>query len=142
MRYAAGMRSSIALLVIVAGCATHGPSGIAGDRVFEEHSGAWPRLSKVRLCDNGRFSIDTAVEVNSDVGTFVQDPARAEAVTGTATGASTELHHTPITFHYTIALGDPNVLSSPELTGAWEQLGDSGSEQAATEDCALVATFP
>jgi hypothetical protein len=44
-------------------------------------------------------------------------------------------------FDYTIALGDPNVLTSPELTGTWEQLGDSTSVDQASSACALVATF-
>jgi hypothetical protein len=132
---------SIILVLALASC-TGGPSGVTGDRAFEERSGAWPKLSRVTLCDNGRFTINTAVEVNTDVGTFVQDAPQSHAVTGTATGASTESHHTPFDFHYEIALGDPDVLTSPELGGSWEQLADSTSLDQAASACALVATFP
>jgi hypothetical protein len=137
------MRSFVAILIALSACMTRtaGPSGVEGDRLFEERSGAWPRLSKVILCDNGRFTIDTAVEVNTDVGTFVQDGPQPDAVTGTASGASREIDHLPITFHYAIAFGDPNILTAPELTGAWDQLGDATSLDKASAACALVATF-
>jgi hypothetical protein len=143
LRKAATMRSFVAILIALSGCTTtpQGPSGVSGDRLFEEQSGAWPKLSKVSLCANGRFTIDTAVEVNTDVGTFVQDAPQPDAVTGTASGASREIDHLPITFHYAIAFGDPNVLTAPELTGTWNQLGDAASLDKASAACALVATF-
>jgi hypothetical protein len=134
------MRTFVVALITLASC-TNGRSGIVGERVFEVRSGDWPRLSKVTLCDNGRFTIDTALEVNTDVGTFVQDAPQTDEVTGSATGASRDIDHLPIIFHYTIAFGDPNVLTAPELTGTWEQLGDPKSVDGASSACALVATF-
>jgi hypothetical protein len=143
VREAPNMRSSAAALIAVAGCTNpaSGRSGIVGDRLFEERTDTWPRMSRVALCDNGRFTIDTGVEVNTDVGTYVQDVPRTHAVTGTATGASREIDSTPFIFHYTIALGEPNVLTAPELMGSWEQLGDAKSLDEASSACALVATF-
>ena len=77
----------------------------------------------------------------TDVGTFVQDVPQTHTITGTASGASREIDRLPIMFHYTIAFGDPNVLTAPELTGTWEQLGDATSVDEASSACALVATF-
>src|SRR5262249_14096732 len=137
------MRSVVIALITLASCTsgTSEPSGIVGDRLFEERSGAWPARSKVILCNNDRFTIDTGVEVNTDLGTFVQDAPQTNGVTGTATGASSAIDHLPIMFHYTIAFGDPNVLTAPELTGTWEQLRDPTSVDMASSACALVATF-